>query len=82
MLAAVGQRGRALRGELPASLTEREAEVLLFLARGLSNKAIAAELEISPKTVQHHLAHIYDKTSIRTRAAAAIYAVDKQIYPV
>jgi putative nucleotidyltransferase with HDIG domain len=76
VLAAAGQRGVGhLRGELPAALTGREAEVLCLLARGLSNKAIAAELIISPRTVQHHLEHIFDKTGIRTRAAAAVFAV-------
>ena len=49
--------------------------MLCLLARGLSNKAIAADLVISPRTVQHHLEHIYDKTGIRTRAAAAVFAV-------
>jgi HD-GYP domain-containing protein (c-di-GMP phosphodiesterase class II) len=76
VLAGSGQRASArLRGELPAALTERESDVLCLLARGLSNKAIAAELVISPRTVQHHLEHIYDKTGIRTRAAAAVFAV-------
>jgi putative nucleotidyltransferase with HDIG domain len=76
VLAAVGQRGMGrLRGELPAALSDREAEVLCLLARGMSNKAIAGELVISARTVQHHLEHIYDKTGIRTRAAAAVFAV-------
>jgi HD-GYP domain-containing protein (c-di-GMP phosphodiesterase class II) len=76
VLAAAGQRGAArLRGELPASLTEREVEVLSLLARGLSNKEIAARLVVSPRTVQHHVEHIFDKTGIRTRSAAAVFAV-------
>ena len=76
VLAGAGHRGPGhLRGELPASLTEREAEVLCLIARGLSNKAVAESLVISPRTVQHHLEHIYDKTGIRTRAAAAVFAV-------
>jgi HD-GYP domain-containing protein (c-di-GMP phosphodiesterase class II) len=59
----------------PDSLSEREVEVLGLLARGESNKDIAQALSLSPKTVQHHVAHIYDKTGIRTRTGAALYAV-------
>ncbi|WP_044240683.1 HD domain-containing phosphohydrolase [Chondromyces apiculatus] len=68
--------GRAARGG-PDELSAREVEVLCVLARGLSNKEIGARLGISAKTVQHHVAHIYEKTGVRTRAAAAIYAVDR-----
>jgi DNA-binding NarL/FixJ family response regulator len=50
-------------------------EVLRGLARGLSNKEIAGLLGISPKTAQHHVAHVYEKTGMRSRAAAALYAV-------
>jgi HD-GYP domain-containing protein (c-di-GMP phosphodiesterase class II) len=64
---------------LPDGLSEREVAVLCLLARGLSNKEIGARLGISAKTVQHHVAHIYEKTAIRTRAAAAIYAVDQRL---
>jgi putative nucleotidyltransferase with HDIG domain len=63
----------------PDGLTAREVEVLCLVARGLSNKEIAARLSISTKTVQHHVAHVYAKTGVRTRAAAAIYAVDRQL---
>lgn len=62
-------------GELPAGLSEREVEVLVLLARGLSNKEIAQSLRVSPKTVQHHVSHIYEKTKVQSRAAAATYAV-------
>jgi HD-GYP domain-containing protein (c-di-GMP phosphodiesterase class II) len=76
VLAGAGQRGAGhLRGELPAALTEREGEVLCLIARGMANKAIAEALVISPRTVQHHLEHIFDKTGIRTRSAAAVFAV-------
>jgi len=66
---------RMKRPDLPAGLSEREAQVLRLVANGLSNKEIASRLEISAKTVQHHVAHIYEKTGIRTRASAAIYAM-------
>ncbi|MBL8341050.1 MAG: HD domain-containing protein [Rubrivivax sp.] len=56
-----------------ARLSPRELEVLLRVARGLSNKQIARELQLSPRTVQTHLEHVFDKTGARTRAAAAIF---------
>jgi HD-GYP domain-containing protein (c-di-GMP phosphodiesterase class II) len=80
VLAAAGQRGAVrVRGARPAALSEREVEVLCLLARGLSNKAIAERLVLSPRTVKNHIAHIYEKTGISTRAAAAVFAVDNDL---
>jgi DNA-binding NarL/FixJ family response regulator len=80
VLSATGQRraGRE-RGTRPAALSEREVEVLCLLARGLANKAIAERLVLSPKTVKNHIAHIYEKTGISTRAAAAVFAVTNDL---
>jgi len=63
------------RAQLPNDLTEREAEVVCCLARGLTNKQIGAELFISVKTVENHVGHVYDKIGSRTRASAAMFAV-------
>jgi HD-GYP domain-containing protein (c-di-GMP phosphodiesterase class II) len=60
-------------------LTEREVQVLRLLARGLTNKQIAAELIVSARTVQHHVAHIYDKIDRRTRAGAAMFAMEHRL---
>jgi HD-GYP domain-containing protein (c-di-GMP phosphodiesterase class II) len=60
----------------PADLTDREVDVLRLASRGLSNKAIAEALVVSPRTVQHHLAHVYDKTGRRTRAGTALFAME------
>lgn len=60
----------------PAQLTDREVEVLRLVARGQSNKQIAARLGISPKTVQHHVAHVYSKIGVASRAGAAIFATE------
>jgi HD-GYP domain-containing protein (c-di-GMP phosphodiesterase class II) len=73
VLAAAGHRVRRRR-EWPAGLTPREVEVIRLLARGASNKEIARELVISPKTAGNHVEHIYLKIGARTRAAASLYA--------
>ncbi len=60
----------------PCELTDREVDVLRLAARGMSNKEIASSLVVSPRTVQNHLAAVYDKTGRRTRAGAAVFAVE------
>jgi HD-GYP domain-containing protein (c-di-GMP phosphodiesterase class II) len=59
----------------PAGLSEREAEVLSLLARGLVTKQIAHRLGISPKTADHHIQHIYGKAGVSTRAGAILFAL-------
>jgi DNA-binding CsgD family transcriptional regulator len=53
------------------ALTKREAEVVFWVARGKSNMDIGAILSISPRTVQKHLQHIYEKLGVENRTAAA-----------
>ena len=73
VLGAAGHRvGR--RPERPGGLTPREVEVLVLLARGRSNKEIAAELFVTPKTVSNHVEHIYTKIGVSSRAAATLFA--------
>ncbi len=74
VLGAAGQRVPRRR-EGPAGLTRREVEVLRLLARGLSNKEIAARLVISPKTAGNHVEHIYAKIHASTRATAGLFAM-------
>lgn len=52
-------------------LTGREAEILMLVAEGLSNKEIAQKAHISPGTVRIHLAHIFKKLHVRCRTEAA-----------
>jgi DNA-binding NarL/FixJ family response regulator len=56
-------------------LTERELEVLRLAAKGYTNKAIGAELSISDRTVQGHLAKIYDKLGVASRTEAVMRGV-------
>jgi len=56
-------------------LSERELEVLALAARGYTNKAISAQLFISDRTVQGHLAHIYAKLQANTRTEAVTRAI-------
>lgn len=55
----------------PPKLTGRESEVLLWVARGKTNRDIAEILEMSPRTVNKHLEHIFEKLGVETRSAAA-----------
>ncbi|MGW6528707.1 response regulator [Streptomyces venezuelae] len=60
-------------------LSTREREVLALVARGTSNRGIAAELFISEATVKTHLTHIYGKLGVKDRAAAVATAYDRGI---
>ncbi len=80
LLGAAGHRTRRRR-EGPAGLTPREVEVLRLLALGLSNKAIAERLVISPKTVGNHVEHIYAKIDASTRATASLFAMQHGLLP-
>lgn len=60
----------------PAGLSDREVEVLRLVARGGTNKDVARELGISHRTVQHHVAHIYTKVGVSSRAGAALFAAE------
>jgi HD-GYP domain-containing protein (c-di-GMP phosphodiesterase class II)/DNA-binding CsgD family transcriptional regulator len=69
------------RAASPCDLTDREVQVLRLAARGLSNREIAETLVVSARTVQHHLASVYDKTGRRSRAGAAVFAIEHDLVP-
>ncbi len=80
VLAAAGEQTQPQRfAAPPAGLTAREIDVLRRLARGMTNKQAALELEISPKTVGRHIESIYTKIGASTRAAAALFAVEHDL---
>lgn len=65
----------AAAAEQVEPLSERELEVLRLAARGLTNKAIAAQLKVSDRTVQGHLASIYGKLAVASRTEAVTKAL-------
>ncbi|PIJ49533.1 two-component system response regulator NarL [Erwinia sp. OLTSP20] len=61
-----------------SALTPRETEILHQLSRGLSNKLIARELDISESTVKVHVKHLLQKLSLRSRTEAAIWLLQQK----
>jgi two-component system, NarL family, response regulator LiaR len=57
------------------SLTEREGEILLLVAQGLSNRAIAEQLVVSERTIRSHVSNILQKLHLNSRTQAALYAL-------
>lgn len=74
-LAEVGARGDEQLLQRALALTTREAEVLLWISRGKSNREIGEILGISPRTVNKHLEPVFVKLGVENRAAAAARAV-------
>lgn len=71
--------GRASTEETFSDLTDREQEVLTYLAEGANNSEIAASLVISPKTVARHRENIMRKLNLHSRAELVRYAIRKGI---
>ncbi len=76
VLAAAGRRGAPPPPRWPADLTDREVEVLRLIARGRSNREVAQQLFIAPKTVGRHVENLYRKIDVSSRAAAAVFAME------
>ena len=73
-LARIDSLTKATTSRRPHRLTPRELQVLRLVAAGKTNKAIAAELFLSGKTVDRHVSNIFNKIDVPTRAAATAYA--------
>jgi two-component system response regulator NreC len=71
--------GRAAEDQARSDLTDREQEVLTYLAEGASNEEIATSLVISPKTVARHRENIMRKLNLHSRAELVRYAIRKGI---
>ena len=74
VLSAAGHRVPKRRDDV-AGLTTREIEVLRLVARGMTNKAIAQQLVITPKTAGNHIEHIYTKIGASSRSTASLFAM-------
>ncbi|WP_437594327.1 response regulator transcription factor [Sorangium sp. So ce1000] len=72
---AGGERARLVRSQM--ALTARELEVLRLVGAGKTNREIALVLSISQKTVQHHVAHAYDKLGLYSRAGATLWLFER-----
>jgi DNA-binding CsgD family transcriptional regulator len=70
-LAATGETARRRDVSTLDQLTAREMQVALLLSRGLTTRAAAGQLFLSPKTVEYHLRHVYQKLGIGSRAELA-----------
>ncbi|NVM98135.1 HD domain-containing phosphohydrolase [Arthrobacter sp. SDTb3-6] len=79
VLAADGFRARRGPPAWPAGLTEREVEVLRLICRGATKNGVAGALGISPNTADHHIRHIYAKIGVSSRAAATLFAVERDL---
>lgn len=70
---AIGESSTEARGDEP--LTDREHEVLELAARGMPNKQIASNLDVSVRTVQSHLSHVFRKLDVGSRTEAVLHGL-------
>jgi len=77
VLASALRRPEKTSNTVVDSLTGRELEILKLIAKGLSNKLIARELNISDSTVKVHVKHVLKKMNLRSRVEAAVWAVNE-----
>ncbi len=70
-LAATGERARKRGVETSQTLTPQETQVACLVAEGRANREVAAELFISPATLDYHLRKVYQKLGITSRTQLA-----------
>jgi len=77
------QMSRADRTQVPTPrLTDRELEVLRYVAQGLNNREIAKQLFISENTVKNHVRNILEKLQLHSRMEAVMYAVREKLLDI
>lgn len=79
LTAGLGIWGPSARSQLTDVLSRREAQILRLIARGLTNRAIAREVGIAPRTADQHVHNIFIKVGARSRAEAVRYAVEHEL---
>ncbi len=77
ILAGAIRKGDNNRTSMLAKLTSREHDILKQISKGLSNKLIARELDISDGTVKVHVKHILKKLELRSRVEAAVWMINQ-----
>lgn len=77
VLAGAIRQGGSSKVNMLSQLTSREHETLKLIAKGLSNKLIARELDISDGTVKVHVKHILKKLNLRSRVEAAVWMINQ-----
>ena len=78
----LGLRGSGGRSQGTDLLSPREVQILRLIARGLTNRTIAREVGIAPRTADQHVHNIFIKVGVRSRAEAVRYAVEHEIAAV
>src|SRR5262249_26927432 len=76
-LQATGKTARRRGGPAVDELTPQEFQIAQLLADGATTHETAAKLFLSPKTVEYHLRHVYDKLGVRTRSALGHILADR-----
>jgi DNA-binding NarL/FixJ family response regulator len=76
-----GSVRRASGFQPPSPLSERETEVLVLVAQGLTNRQIADELYLSPETVKTYVSRLYAKLGVSNRASAVVWAMERDLGP-
>lgn len=74
----IGRSGNDDAGFYDEALTEAENNIAILVARGLSNKEIAAEMQISVRTVENHISHILDKKHFNNRVEIARHVLERK----
>jgi DNA-binding NarL/FixJ family response regulator len=75
----LGLRGSGGRSQGTDVLSPREAQILRLIARGLTNRTIAREIGVAPRTADQHVHNIFIKVGVRSRAEAVRYAVEHEL---
>lgn len=75
----LGIWGPSARSKVVDVLSRREAQILLLIVRGLTNRAIAREVGIAPRTADQHVHNIFIKVGARSRAEAVRYAIEHEL---
>jgi DNA-binding CsgD family transcriptional regulator len=81
-LRASGETARKRDPSTSAQLTPQELQIARFVAEGLSNKEVAAQLYLSPRTIDSHLRNIFSKLAINSRTQLARLQLDHDAAPV